>query len=392
MESLFRPLSGGRVHAKELSILLLEYFGHAAQVSDFEVSYGKSGQEECLRLVYDGAHSASLRDIQVGPSWNSSDLQGLQSQIDQHLLKSTGERVGRIILFSPRVLTGWWRHSTKLQLLPAPVEAPRPQFPAMGGNPLRLEFAFPSSSSPSIAGLRRSHQARNLTWLLNALILGPLHLPTDWAEHHWVFNPDRSSPRIPIYAREGYSFPGNSGEASEFTETQEIPWVAELELDQYYRWPPPSGAGDPITVPRTLSASLDRFFGLSQGGQEKFIRACYWFSFSSLVWRYSRSASYLALASAIEALSYHGQGSTEEFVQFLEVHAPGTGETERRRKQLYRLRAALSHGGRLMPTDLDPTLSAVTPEQIWDGEVHGEMQNIVGVALFNCLHGPHLED
>ncbi len=56
-----------------------------------------------------------------------------------------------------------------------------------------------------------------------------------------------------------------------------------------------------LEVPANLETLLDRFYLSSADDQDRFLRACFWFCHADTVFADSRSASYTALISAIEA-------------------------------------------------------------------------------------------
>ncbi|MGO9495732.1 MAG: hypothetical protein ACLQA5_03320 [Solirubrobacteraceae bacterium] len=54
-------------------------------------------------------------------------------------------------------------------------------------------------------------------------------------------------------------------------------------------------------------------------------------------------------------------GPTRQFIEFMNQYAPlDDGETEKVRQELYRLRSALTHGGKLMEQDLHPGFGQFT--------------------------------
>ena len=91
-----------------------------------------------------------------------------------------------------------------------------------------------------------------------------------------------------------------------------------------------------LDLPASFTRQLDQFYGLNAVERERFLRASYWFQHASTVFAYSKSASFVALVSAIEVImpeqeasqrccecnKYIGPGIAQRFVGFVKSSIP----------------------------------------------------------------------
>jgi hypothetical protein len=146
---------------------------------------------------------------------------------------------------------------------------------------------------------------------------------------------------------------------------------------------------------------LDGYFALASADRDRFFRACYWYRHALRAAGFSRSAAYNALVSAVEALMPNvspeahcpeckrplGVGPTKRFIDFVEKQATGGG-TSKPRRQLYYLRSALSHGGKLLHTDRF-SWTSMTSDYIADQYSQRELWQLVRYVLMSWLFNPH---
>jgi len=138
---------------------------------------------------------------------------------------------------------------------------------------------------------------------------------------------------------------------------------------------------------------------LGTADRERLYRNCFWIQHAHRVHLYSRSAFFMALITAIEALIGEnetspkpcptckrpvGAGPTKRFVEFVEQFAPG-GEMKERRRQLYAMRSTLSHGGTLLRSDRRRDFMTLNPEDSSELGHIGIANGIVRVTTVNWL-------
>src|SRR5262249_47462223 len=159
----------------------------------------------------------------------------IENKIKAELLTPGPVKVRRRILFSSSVpTTGAFKYKDKFQLLPVPPEAPRHQYPLMGGNPLFLEFAFPTSSNFTISSHRQQRRGQQLELLLASLITFGLKSIGIEVKRHWSL--DVSSDGTAVlptkFLQEEYGWNGQVLEVDKFTDGH--PALAKIDVNQYY--------------------------------------------------------------------------------------------------------------------------------------------------------------
>jgi hypothetical protein len=101
---------------------------------------------------------------------------------------------------------------------------------------------------------------------------------------------------------------------------------------------------------------------LSQSRQDQFLRAAYWLNHARRVWELSASASFVAIAQAIEGLlpeaetvhchacgiSHQNPSISKQFADWVEANVLGADDL----KALYRLRSCVVHGSALLDVDI----------------------------------------
>jgi hypothetical protein len=347
-----------------------------------------------VRTLYD--EDGKLINVLGGPDLATGEIDELRRKIETELLTQGATKVRRSVLFSSAPTTGYFRYRDVFQIVPVPPEAPRPKF-ILGDHPLFLEVKVHISSNFMITNLRYQRAARELELLLSSLLdLRVWSIGTEM-RHHWSMDISEDTIVLPSkFLQEGYSWSGAVPELDDFRSTEHLSPIEQLDPHEYY-----SSRG--ISVDRKLDMSsdineqLDKFFSLPIGQREKFLRAGYWFQHAHTVFHYSKSASFVALVSAIEALIPKPKGGTrcphckqmlgvglrKQFVDFVESLVPGGAVPEAERKRFYRVRSALSHGGKLLAADHG--VWGFTPKQLGEGSDTRAVWQIVQLVLHNWL-------
>ena len=121
------------------------------------------------------------------------------------------------------------------------------------------------------------------------------------------------------------------------------------------------------TSPDQIETLLDAFYALPPADAERFLRWCFWVNHADQVSHLARSSAHIAVVQAIEALMPPaddsgtceccghrlGPGPTARFADFLGSLVPATdSDDDRPHEELYALRSALSHGGKLLQDEL----------------------------------------
>jgi hypothetical protein len=259
-----------------------------------------------------------------------------------------------------------------------------------------LEFQVRQSSNFFVTRKRLDRLGREYELILSALLLFRVKSIGNPTLHRWVLGPIVDGKMTSTFQQEGYAWPSFIPRSEDFSPIDAFPPMGRLDPQAYLssRGIEP---GQTLTLPANIEELLDAIHRLSPKDRERFLRSSYWFRHSTEVYPASRSASFAALVSAIEALvpdepegerckecnQKLGGGPTRSFVKFVDDFAPDRSVKPKVRRNFYRLRSALSHGGKLLHEDHEGW--GFTPKGLWDQRDLWSMQQIVRVALHNWL-------
>jgi hypothetical protein len=381
----------------EFEQLLLTHFGNGASAVPEEIEYRHQGDVQAA-LILHYSEDGVLGRIERGPGLLAADVPDLQRKIREVLLAPTAERIGVRVLFAAPPIKRWFRFKNEFQIVPAPSEAPRPEF-LMGDHPVMLEVPFRTTSDPQIRLLRRMRREREIELLCGALFLGLKGSIGQNTRHHWVLatNPASGSDWASRYCQGAYVWPGQVSERDSFSSVEGVPAATRIVADKYYALHGASVDRD-FEVPDSIDALLAAFFSSSRQDQDHFLRAAFWFQHAQRSFSVSQSAAYTALVSAIEALvppplgqtrckecnQNVGSGPTQRFVEFIERYAPTPWVDKRERRKLYAVRSSITHGGRLLHHDR-VAWGGFTARGLQDMQDVTAMWRLVRVAFVNWL-------
>jgi hypothetical protein len=167
----------------------------------------------------------------------------------------------------------------------------------------------------------------------------------------------------------------------------DVPLLALSPKDEYYARRGISGS-DVLVLPDGFEPTLDGYFALPRPEQDKALRWCHWLNHARQVAALSPSASAIAAVQAVETLLPPGDASIgERFKQFLLEYAPGKAN-DVARKQLYRFRSKLTHGGALLVGELRQIAFGDFVPRSWDErDVVEQAVTLARLAGVNWLLG-----
>ena len=324
--------------------------------------------------------------IERGPFFDRTQWDQISNEIENSVLKGP-RRVGREYSFSGRRVTGSWRGNVSgVQILPPPNDLPSVPTES-GDHPFILEFPLRNTSIDRLTNHRRIRRHRDLTLLLNILLAGgakSMGRSTHcWAGTEWV--QQWFSPTLNPYLSDALSAPAADQ-------------LEEVAPEEYENLLGNDGMG--LRVPSDLDQSICLYEALSGSNREKFDRAMFWFSTSSRLWDVSMSASFAALAFAVESMTSGGNvedvlcpvcgsptesGPTKFFRNFLAAYAPGNSlDTDR--NDMYSLRSKVVHGDHLVELDWAiPIVGPWTPPGFKERDQYGALWKLTRTALRNWL-------
>lgn len=378
----------------DLQTVLMGYFPKGRYPGQGVVEHLTADDNLALVARHD---ESGVKDIQAGPALTQNDLDALARQVDV-VFADTTTAVRRAILFSDLPVTGSYRYRDQFRIMPAPPEAPKLE-QVLGDHPFVLEVVHRSSDNTDLRIQRGIREVQTVSLLLSGLIPWivcerPGHLEQRWAIRLRQGSADSPSEWVQLT----YMFPGFQALADEMTSDPGTP-IELIEADGFYakRGIRPD---DVLQLPLSFELMLDHFYALGLEKRDQFLRWAYWLNHAKQIWNLSHSAHYLALIQAVEALrprlpgsvcqhcrSQTGPGPTQQFVDFVERHPPRQDpETERERRELYRLRSALTHGGKLLRRDLHVALFAgLEPAELKERESSDRAALLTRIAGVNWL-------
>jgi hypothetical protein len=393
-ENLFQTLHCSELDQAEFEQILASYFGNALYDDSGEIRHARSSGGTALRVLY--GKTGKLTKVFAGPDIQPGQIDELRAKIEAELLTDGAPKIRRRILFTAVPTVGYFRYEDVFQIVPLPAEAPRPKYQVFGGHPLFLECKVRTSSNPMVTFSRHEKAGRELELLLSSLLTQRLSSIAPETRHFWGIEETGELPSK--FLRKQYAWDGAVIELDDFSSTEGLSAVTLVDPHEYYSR---RGVfiGQTLDIPSDMPQQVDRFFALSADNKERLLRAGYWLQHANSVFSFSKSASFVALVSAIEALmpppqggrqcphckQILGVGPTKQFVDFVEALIPGNSIPEAERKRFYQVRSALSHGGKLLASDHSGWGLQFTPKQLGEGRDTRVVWQIVQLVLHNWL-------
>ena len=386
----------------ELRVLLHELIGGTGQSDDLSRAKPRNfylplaGPSCRVALKFKGK---KVIRIEPGKAFDAAQWQQISNEIEQSI--TGGTKVGRDYSFSGRRVKGSWRgEHSGVQILPPPADAPSAPLD-QADHPFILEFPLMVSSVDALTNYRRSRKHRDLTLLLNVLLIGgaksmEFRHPSSWA--HEATDLSQKSK----WVTQGFSAPLGALLIDQLS----LPAARKLEElapEEYDAMLGNDGQG--LRVPSDLDQSIWSYEALSAPNREKFDRAAFWFGTASGMRDVSVSASFAAFVSAIESLTTRGTrhkfecpvcgrpgthevpGPTKLFRNFLATYVPDAS-LAKDRKRMYDLRSDILHGSDLLEIDQIVPINGWTPTGFKEGELYNGMWRVTRTALRNWLKRP----
>jgi hypothetical protein len=387
----------------ELRLLLDKHIGGPGQydreLDSINKLYLPLARSSCRIVLTFHVKDKRITTIEPGQAFDTIEWARVSEEIDKSILCGT-PKFGRDFSFSGHRVLGSWRgpHS-EVQILPAPSDAPRAPY-EMADHPFILEFPMKASDFWPITNYRRMREHRNLTLLLNVLLVEGTSFQPRRSGHFWASVPrEGREPEIKWVQQFYFASLG------EIVFDQLPPLIGEhleeVEPEQYYGHIGVDGKG--LRVPTDLDDLIYRYQKLSASDRAKFDRATFWMDLANRQWTISTSASFASLVSAVEALTDRGirhhvycktcgkdqphdvPGATQKFQDFFEQYAPGRSLSSRRSK-MYGLRSGILHGSDLMQLDQDRDFGWDPPG--WnERQLHMELWSLARMAMRTWLKG-----
>lgn len=335
--------------------------------------------------------------VEPGPKFNNLEWARISQSIVRSVLTSS-PKVGREYSFHGRRVCGSWRGDRSgVQILPPPDDAPRAPV-EYAEHPFVLEFPIMESDRWAITNHRRLREHRNYTLLLNVLLTGRTSLQPRQPEHFWA-TIRRDDGGIDVKWVQHSYLAGLGSFVADHLSPGASERLQRVEPQSYYT--DIGGSGTEFQIPSDLDASICAYMNLCLPDRARFNRSMMWLDVASRVWNISISTYFVALFSAVEALTERGKphefmcpacgkpglhedpGVTRRFKQFLTKYAPDPA-IERQLSRMYELRSGILHGSDLMYVDEEFALGWDPPERN-EEELQRALSSVVKLAMRNWL-------
>ena len=386
----------------ELRVLLHEFIGGTGQSDDLGSAKPRNfylplaGSSCRVVLKFKGK---KIIAIEPGEAFDAAQWQQISNEIEHSI--TGGTKVGRDYSFSGRRVKGSWRgEHSGVQILPPPADAPSAPVD-QADHPFILEFPLMVSSVDALTNYRRSRKHRDLTLLLNVLLVGGAKSMGFRPTSFWAYEPSDLS-QTSKWVPQGFFAPLDACLIDQLS-APAAHQLKELTPEEYDAMLGNDGEG--LRVPSNLDQPICSYEALSALNREKFDRAAFWFGTATGMRDVSVSASFAAFVSAIESLTARGtrhnfkcpvcgrqgthivQGPTKLFRNFLATYAPDAS-LAKDRDRMYKLRSDILHGSDVLEIDQIVPIQGWTPTGFKEDELYNGMWRVTRTALRNWLKSP----
>lgn len=379
----------------EVEIILVSYFGGAAHIEPGKIRYGDQ-----IDVSY-SKHRDEICQIEPLRDLPPKLISGLEAKLDEAVYSDHGLQVSERYFFTCPQVEGALRVGNSFQITPAHDSAPKPDF-LIGQHPAILVFRHGKSPEMLINQLRRDKRSRELLFLFNVLIRGPISWTTNTGQHKWVWEALADGVEGPkfAYRQVGYAPKIGWDQRDDIGFLVNPDWtdIPRKEHSPYYGDLGGIRVGEPFQLPDSFEASLERYDHLTDNEKALFQRSAYWLATYSTVFQQSRSLAFVSLVHALEALlpnpkktgqcegcgrDQFDKSISDLFREFLEEY--GAGLPREAITEIYKLRSAIAHGGGLMPGDREIIGFRFNVEQNEKDEIFRRLHNVCEVVLINWL-------
>ncbi len=242
---------------EELQVLLGGIFPMALMTAPDEVVFCRADGSVAVTGHF---KDESLTNLRPDISMEEDERAELVNLLSSACAECT-ELVQTSTVFTHAPMHGWWRYRDRFQLRPPPPEAPTPQSPFPGPNPVYVDILSRVAEVSALRAARLQMQRREIELLLNLFLRTPLIVVPFSGGDVWIAT---GPPSVTSELRTpGYIAPGvglTTATALPPVVGQPAPTVADA---QYYS-APTNLVRDVLELPRSMSRMFDAFNALEQ--------------------------------------------------------------------------------------------------------------------------------
>lgn len=397
------------INHDELLSLILSNFGHSSHEPLSRIYQYSQQQDSKMELEIHTNDKGRVSRISLGDDFSTKDLQDLSKKIKNSLVDNQTISVAQVVAFATNCeVDGFFKYKDEFQILPVPEGSAKPS-QIVADHPFLLEFKFTACPEPMINAMRRRERETRILRLLSFFTQGIIRQASPFGFSAWVVKQLDEQNWTSECLQQGYFYNCRLDQGPH-TATANLAAIDVAPASEYFRLFGSFNHKRPyfLQLPDNLSALFDWVAALRAEEHDKFFFACTWFYYSREIWLDSRSASFMALITAIECLtekptSCQECGSplrdkiekcatcgepkyrlTKNFKQFLETHVPFIDQFPTEKRLMYKLRSQLTHGAILLNTDIEPG-NWIGSKQTEQDQLHRNVNFIAFVAIYNWL-------
>lgn len=360
-ETLYRDVTSRLVVASaaddpiDLMRLLHQRYGNWS-ASPVEIGGRSAHQYEHSGLVVRVIAARSMT-IWAPVATPDSTLDEWRADVVRALEKRGAVSFQRVVLCDAPVRHTWPLVRAGLTLSPMPASAPR-AWSWCADHPSVLYAEYEGCRDTVTNSQRANRVAERAVLLLNALTPIGCH---EIVNGHQGWGWDRGVENHSKWIEYTY-FANEVLDEELMRKTREEAPVGELvpDYDYYYQRRVRQDHG--VAFPHSLDETLAAIDGLPHDKRRALLRAARWIKAGDRAGRESQSLQFLSIAVGLEALANaRGVATTprEAFKLLLTDLLPGFTATAKPAAEMYALRSALAHGGKLFPGDwIDRAMSS----------------------------------
>lgn len=358
--NLEKELHLNEVDPDELNQILLHHYTTSSTKDDL-LYFGSDQANPRLVIRHSSDDRISVEKIE------NTDIPILEKLVRENLIESQVEGFAQTIIFSHQPLRDFFTYKDALQLIPTPEHAPQPPY-GIGEYSCLLQFKYISSPNQMINWKRILQRGQELVDIMNVLTRGTFKPLSNAAYSTWVIDDVTAEASVKYaFKQVGYGYDGFNGIIPRLSTINDLNPINLVDEEAYYKSSGYIIVGAELELPASFPRDLQVAFDLNQERAKRFKTACLWTRKAIETWRISRSLTFVAAVTAIEALiikksdnrkcstcdRYLNPASGQRFKDFMKKYAASDKETSDLVNEIYTTRSLLSHGDVILRSDAD---------------------------------------
>ena len=369
----------------EIELILSRSFKLSSQLNDCEIQYAESAIAKYKTSKFGERTLVEVKPISKD---TESVINYIISQFDNAYGK-TSRQIKTAVCFSQMQVLGKYQINSDLEIFPIPTGNPiSDEIPS--DHPFILRYSISTCNDISVNAYRSGLELDKFENLFSQLACPVKCNYGRNGDKRWVFSISNNSEVETKWQQCGYI-----GTNTNIENPETISSIAEVE-DELYYGKYYFGAGDIMTVPKSLRESFRIALTIKKECSDKYFNAVKWYRQGLKTLQSSKGLTFIAMVTAIECLIDQDEkrakcetcnrilddGPTKKFNSFMETYCPGIDQSAR--KALYEMRSNLAHGRMVLLGD--GSSYSFNPVKITQDQSLRSVIHYVRLGLRNWLH------